>query len=104
MNGGSGCRRRNHCPHQLPSIEGMAVVGDHAIENAEGDRLGRMDFAAELAHNIRAVDGAQGYVFGLLGLWGSGKTSLCNLITEKLQQDPPLPVIEFNPWMFSGAE
>lgn len=82
----------------------MPVVGDHAIESAEGDRLGRKEFAADLANNIRAVDGSQGYVFGLLGPWGSGKTSLCNLVAEELVKDPPFPMVEFNPWMFSGTD
>jgi hypothetical protein len=41
---------------------------------------------------------------GVLGPWGSGKTSLINLVREKLAAEPAVPVIDFNPWMFSGAE
>jgi predicted KAP-like P-loop ATPase len=35
---------------------------------------------------------------------GSGKTSLINLVRERLAMTPELPVLDFNPWMFSGAE
>jgi predicted KAP-like P-loop ATPase len=35
---------------------------------------------------------------------GSGKTSLINLVRERLAMTPELPVLDFNPWMLSGAE
>jgi predicted KAP-like P-loop ATPase len=35
---------------------------------------------------------------------GFGKTSLLNMVVERLRDDPPFPVVEFNPWLFSGTE
>lgn len=82
----------------------MRSPTDHAIKKAEEDRLNRRFFAADVAKYIRFVDTSEGYVLGLLGPWGSGKSSLANLIIEQLQQDPPISVVEFNPWLFSGTE
>ncbi|WP_096906856.1 P-loop NTPase fold protein [Dietzia sp. WMMA184] len=82
----------------------MPSIGDQAIKTAADDRLDREQFAADVAQSIRSIDSSQGYVFGLLGPWGSGKTSLGNLIVEKLQQEPAIPVVEFNPWLFAGTE
>ena len=35
--------------------------------------------------------------------WGYGKTSFVNLMREQFADGPSLTVIDFNPWMFSGA-
>ena len=40
----------------------------------------------------------------LTGAWGSGKTSLLNLIDERLGEEPDTVVVRFNPWYFSGTE
>ncbi|MDQ3571459.1 MAG: KAP family NTPase [Actinomycetota bacterium] len=39
----------------------------------------------------------------VLGPWGSGKTSFINLARKRFAERG-VPVLEFNPWMFSGAE
>ncbi|MEV4544730.1 KAP family P-loop NTPase fold protein [Micromonospora echinaurantiaca] len=82
----------------------MPGVTDNPITEASQDLLDRRDVAAALADNLRYVDASMGYVVGVLGPWGSGKTSLLNLVRERLSSDPALPVLDFNPWMFSGAE
>lgn len=42
-------------------------------------------------------------MIGVLGPWGSGKTSFVNLARARLE-DESITVLDFNPWMFSGAE
>jgi hypothetical protein len=42
-------------------------------------------------------------VVGVLGPWGSGKTSFINLARSAFESSA-VPVLDFNPWMFSGAE
>ncbi len=39
-----------------------------------------------------------------MGPWGHGKTSFVNLMREQFAESPGLTVIDFNPWMFSGAQ
>ena len=46
---------------------------------------------------------AQGLVVGILGPWGSGKTSFVNLVRHYLTSER-VPVRDFNPWLFSGTE
>lgn len=82
----------------------MAVGADNPIKTPADDALGREPVAHTLAGEIRVLDASEGAVVAVMGPWGSGKTSLINLIRHDLAQDPPVPVLDFNPWMFSGAE
>lgn len=82
----------------------MAVQGDNPIHSVEDDLLGRQAIAESLAREIRSADTSEGYVLGVVGPWGSGKTSLLNLMTVELDLAPKLTVIKFNPWMFTGTE
>src|SRR6266849_2754227 len=82
----------------------MAVSGDNPIEQPADDLLGRRSVAAVIAEEIRNVDASKGCVVAVMGPWGSGKTSLVNLVRHELAKDPSIPVLDFNPWMFSGAE
>lgn len=79
------------------------IAGDHPIESSEDDALGRTELAHRLAHQLLALDSSQGLVAGVLGPWGSGKTSLINLVREELRS-ANATLLEFNPWVFSGAE
>lgn len=79
------------------------VPSDNPIRDSEGDVLGRADVAKSFARHVLALDVSEGTVVGVLGPWGSGKTSFINLArTEFKQQETH--VLDFNPWMFSGAE
>jgi len=82
----------------------MLGPADNPIEHATDDLLGRDKVAQSIADNLRLVDASRGYVYGILGPWGSGKSSLINLVKERLSQSPSVEVLDFNPWMFSGAE
>jgi len=78
---------------------------DRPIESISQDTLGRSDFAEALAHRIAAWQNRDSLVLALYGPWGSGKSSVKNLIKEYLQKvDSEIPVVEFNPWHVSGQE
>jgi hypothetical protein len=81
----------------------MPVTGDNPIRDPADDTLGRSEVARSFAHQVLSLDASEGLVVGVLGAWGSGKTSFLNLTREYLA-DADLPVLDFNPWMFSGAE
>ncbi|WP_085032135.1 KAP family P-loop NTPase fold protein [Ensifer aridi] len=50
------------------------------------DRLGRVSFAKSLARKIdRLTDLDSGFVIGLDGEWGSGKTSVINMVVQALR-------------------
>jgi hypothetical protein len=59
--------------------------------------------ALSFSDQILSLDASEGIVIGVLGPWGSGKTSFVNLARVHLES-LDVPVVDFNPWMFSGAE
>ncbi|WP_431792623.1 P-loop NTPase fold protein [Microbacterium paraoxydans] len=83
------------------SDETMPPV-DNPIISSDQDALGRAAVAQEFARSIRGLDASQGVVVGVLGAWGHGKSSFVNLMREQFADAPTLPVVEFNPWVFSG--
>ncbi len=56
-----------------------------AIRHSVDDRLGRRPFAVALARYIHQLQPrSDGYVIGLQGGWGSGKSSVINMLLEEL--------------------
>ncbi len=79
------------------------VGADKPIRKAEDDALGRARAARSFAEQILSLDATAGIVVGVLGAWGSGKTSFVNLARTHFDE-LGIVVLDFNPWMFSGAE
>src|SRR5690242_19722162 len=62
------------------------LYSDRPISTPRQDVLGRSGFALELARAIDNLDlSADGFVMGLLGDWGAGKTSVIELIARYLR-------------------
>jgi predicted KAP-like P-loop ATPase len=79
------------------------IRADNPIRNTTDDTLGRAPAAQAFAKEILELDCSEGLVVGVLGAWGSGKTSFINLTRGELERSA-IAVLDFNPWMFSGAE
>ncbi len=82
---------------------------DRPIETADDDRLGRSILAKHLARSITAIAHHECVVVGIHGPWGSGKSSLLNLLANDLNrsvtQEGPRPlIVRFNPWNFVGQD
>ena len=74
---------------------------DYPISKCCDDRLGRTHLALHVADMLRAAPADHSIVFGLSGSWGSGKTSVLNMVRELLEKDDDPPVIvHFNPWNY----
>lgn len=71
------------------------------------DKLNRSAFAYRIAEALLLEPGSGPLVVSLESPWGYGKTSVINLImqhyTTLAASDRPI-VVNFNPWMASGAE
>ncbi|WP_329133238.1 KAP family NTPase [Streptomyces sp. NBC_01476] len=67
------------------------------------DRLGRGEFALRLARTLAERSSDHGYVVGLYGQWGEGKTTVLNFVRTGLGEYPAdqVTVVEFNPWFDS---
>jgi predicted KAP-like P-loop ATPase len=82
------------------------LSADEPIRSTDEDRLNRSGFARELARALVASKRTESLVVGIHGRWGTGKTSLLNLIHEQMErvsEQPPV-VFRFNPWAFSDQE
>ncbi len=90
---------------QVANPRMASSTGDPPIRRKKEDRLNRARFAEALAEQIASAPGSGGVVFGLLGPYGSGKTSILNMVEETLKETTENPVVLwFNPWLFSGTE
>ncbi|MEN4478207.1 KAP family P-loop NTPase fold protein [Mycolicibacterium cosmeticum] len=75
---------------------------DDAIDSDADDHLDRTRFADMVAARINTcAPGQKSTVFGLLGSWGSGKTSLINLVRRRLEGDWKIAI--FSPWASDTA-
>ena len=77
---------------------------DEPITKLEEDILGRDQFSQNLAQAICRYKEQESLVLGLYGSWGSGKTSIINMVLEVLEQEKDVLIVEFKPWYFSGQD
>jgi len=80
---------------------------DKSINKCDEDILDRASFAKSLAEAILSYKNKDCIVLGLLGTWGSGKTSIINMciehinkLTESYEIDKKPIIIKFNPWNY----
>jgi len=82
-----------------------SLSADRPIQSASADLLERGPFVEALANAFSQWHGDDSLVVALYGAWGSGKTSVKNMVVETLRAKKPAPVvIEFDPWAWSGQE
>ena len=84
--------------------ETILLLNDPPISKKEEDLLNRQPFVSRLARAIKNHHQNSSLVIGLQGEWGSGKSSLLNLLEKDLtreSEDPEIRVIRFQPWLFS---
>lgn len=80
---------------------------DRPITTRDEDLLGRRGFAESIAKAIAGWSGDESLVVGIYGPWGSGKSSVKNMVLEALraprfvETQAPI-VVEYNPWQFAG--
>src|ERR1700733_9492589 len=79
---------------------------DRPLASREKDRLGFAPIAERLAKAIAEQRSPSGFVFGIEGRWGSGKTTLINLTIEALRtlgSEAP-EIVTFSPWLVGDRE
>jgi predicted KAP-like P-loop ATPase len=76
---------------------------DKPINSSAEDKLDRACFVNNLANAIIDYKDKESLTIGLCGKWGTGKTSILNLIEAKLK-DEKYKIIKFNPWNFKEQD
>ena len=79
------------------------LPGDNPISDHGADVFNRAGDADAFVREVLALDRTEGATVGVFGPWGSGKTSFVNLARRTFMR-AKVPVLDFNPWLFSGAE
>ncbi|MGV8949443.1 MAG: KAP family P-loop NTPase fold protein [Candidatus Paracaedibacter sp.] len=79
---------------------------DLPIQSATEDLFGRKEFTGALAKTIMNWAGEESLVIAISGNYGSGKTSLKNMMIEQLRNDNEKTpyLVEFNPWEWSKQD
>ena len=73
---------------------------DLPISRASEDKLNRSSFAKSLAKVLLDYTAPYSFSIGLYGEWGSGKTSLLNMVLETVEEiDKDAVILRFNPWL-----
>lgn len=85
------------------------TLGDveRPIETKDEDRLERAGFVSRIADAlvVPTTQRPTGVVIGITGSWGSGKSSILNLVEGELKaRNSSAIVIRFDPWLVSGRD
>jgi len=86
----------------------ISLKNDNPITKFDDDKLGRKKFACQFRSIIKNYNSKKCLSLGLMGPWGSGKTSLVNMIFEQNDENilskRKFKVMRFNPWNFSKQQ
>lgn len=85
----------------------MAQELDRPIRQKEQDRLGRGPFVEQLTDALvdKKTNRSSGLVVSLLGAWGSGKSSILNLLENDLKSRYRNAIVmRFDPWLIANRD
>ena len=81
-------------------MQPLSIHADAPIATGDQDKLGFHPISIQLARALIETDLSLGFVVGIEGSWGSGKSSLANLALAKLSATTSGPyVLHFSPWL-----
>lgn len=81
------------------------MILDKSVSHPDEDRYGFRHVAQQLAHSVRGIGRQGSAVIGIEGAWGSGKTSLLNLLRSELEdgRENNTFVLTISPWLDGGS-
>lgn len=85
----------------------LLASSERPIHSDREDALERSRFVRRLAGALidTKTNRATGIVVGITGPWGSGKSSIMNLLREYIKKTHPHAlVVQFDPWLVSGRD
>ena len=85
----------------------MSEFNDKPIKSPREDKFGFKSLAKAIADSISKMKSPEGTVIAINGPWGSGKSSLINLVRHHLSKSRKkdhLKIVDFKCWWFRGQE
>lgn len=80
---------------------GFNIKAEKAIKSSEDDILGFGDFANTLADTLIFAESSS--FIGMHAPWGSGKSSLLNLLKSKIDETPEVKSLIFDAWDYENS-
>lgn len=81
------------------------ISPDLPIAKSSDDKLNRRSFSESLAQVLLHNSFSSSITIGLYGKWGSGKTSILNMVLESVaNSDGNVVILRFNPWLCSDPK
>lgn len=83
-----------------------AAGNDSPVLTPEEDRYGFVALAEKLSSSIINLDRTISTVIGIEGQWGTGKTSLLNLLLKQMKQDcsEKTHILKISPWLTPSGD
>ena len=75
---------------------------DQPIQEVNSDEFNRGVFVNDFIEILANFEGTENYIVGLFAKWGLGKTSVVNLILEKLNSENSFCTVYVSAWAFGG--
>ena len=91
-------------------LEGKVEHSDLPITFAEStsdiDLLGREGLVNMICESIQSCNSEHVYVIGIKGAWGSGKTTIINIVKKNIIENKKdlIVIDDFDPWIFGTQE
>lgn len=84
--------------------QSISLLTDVPIQSQSEDLFEYKKFTQRLVSCLKEFRSKDGLVVALNGEWGSGKTSVINLIKNELAKDKNLKVISYSYWWYEGKK
>lgn len=82
----------------------FVLGGDEAKSSPRDDEFGFVQMANSVASALASRLTDKGYVIGIEGKWGSGKTTFANYVSASLREQPEQYLIRFEPWLVGARD
>lgn len=81
------------------------LSSEKPIKTKKDDFLNRKYFSDNISDAIINYkdENNDSLTIGLYGKWGSGKTSIVNMVIERLKEEKDIIIFNFEPWLFSDT-
>lgn len=82
----------------------LVLLEEQAIESENENLIDNQNFISGFEKILLNCSPKESYVFGLLGKWGSGKTSIINILKKRINNNSDTKIEIFSPWKYDDKK